>query len=75
MNKLSWGSLAIIIGSALLSIELYGINLVSEIVSIRSDGLLKYNDSIKYSTRVMIALIVYGLALVMIHFIQEYKKH
>ena len=75
MNKLSWGSLAIILASIVLSIELYALNFISEVVSISADNLLKYNDAIRYSIGIMIALIVYGLALVIVHFVQEYKKH
>ena len=70
MNKLSWGNLAIIIGCTCLSIELYIPHLIS--------GLSTFDffrsESVRDSMMISKGLIIYGSLLVIIYFVQEYKK-
>lgn len=74
MNKLSWGSLAIILGSIVLSLQLYGLTLYANAISFDPEGLLKYNTLIRSSMAVMCALIVYGMILVVLHIVGENQK-
>ena len=70
MNKLSWGTVSIIFGSVLLSIELYVPRLI---IGLKSFDFFNA-DSVKQAMLISKGLIIYGFILVIIYFIQEYKK-
>lgn len=74
MNKLSWGSLIILLASLVLSLELYALTFLAEIISFDPESLLRYNDLIKGAVGVMCGLIVYGVMLVLLHFLEVHKK-
>lgn len=74
MNKLSWGSIAIILGSLVLSLQLYGLRLYAQAISFDPKGLLKHDDITRTSLMIMFGVIIYGLVLVAMHLFEERKK-
>ena len=74
MNKLSWGSISIILGSILLSLELYGLEFYANAMGFETDGFVKYNKFIGFSLGVMCLLIIYGVLLIGLHLLEERKK-
>lgn len=75
MSKLSWGSIAIILGSLVLSLQLYGFRLYAQTIGFDAKGLLKSDDITRASLMTMGGLIIYGGILVVMHFIEERKKY
>ena len=74
MNKLSWGNLIILFGCFVLSLELYGLKFYAKLISVNSEALLKYNNPIKTSIGVLCGLIMDGVILVILHFIEVHRK-
>lgn len=80
MSKLSWGSVAIILGGLLLSIQFYGLRFIHWLD--QQDGTYA-SEAIIYATRepeikialiINIGIILYGVFLVIISFKEQNKK-